>query len=62
MGHAAGSKFKAQMDLGTLVLYISPPLIHAWLLGRIKESKRHLHLRRFIGGSLGGFRNPLMRF
>ena len=26
MGHAAGPKFKAQMDLGTLVPYISPPL------------------------------------
>ena len=48
------------MDLGTLVPYISPPLIHARLPGRIKESKRHLHLRRSTGGSLGGFRNPLM--
>ena len=62
MGHAAGSEFKAHMDLGTLVPYISPPLIHARLLERIKESKSHLHLRRSTGGNLGGFRNPLMRF
>ena len=49
------------MDLGTLVPYISPPLIHARLPGKIKESKRHLRLRRLTGGSLGGFKNPLMR-
>ena len=49
------------MDLGTLVPYISPPLIHARLPGKIKESKRHLCLRRLTGGSLGGFKNPLMR-
>jgi len=61
MGHAAGSEFKAQMDLGTMMPYISPPLIHDRLLGRIKESKRHLHLRRLTGGNLGGYRNPLMR-
>ena len=61
MGHATRSEFKAQMDLGTLVLYINPPLIYAQLLGRIKESKRHLCLRRLTSGSLGGFRNPLMR-
>ena len=61
MGHAAGSEFKAQMDLGILVSYISPPLIHAWLSKGIKESKRHLCLRRLTGGSLGGFKNPLMR-
>ena len=60
MGHAGGPEFKAQMDLGTLVPYISPPLIHAQLPRRIKESKRHLHLRRSTGGSSSGFRNPLM--
>ena len=61
MDHATGSKFKAQMDLGTTVPYISPPLIHAWLPGRIKEPKRHSRLRRFTGGDLGGYGNPLMR-
>ena len=61
MGHATGLKFKAQMDLGTLVPYISPLLIHGRLPGRIKESKRCLHMKRLTGGSLGGFRNPLMR-
>ena len=40
MGYAAGSKSKAQLDLGTSVLYISLPLIHARLPGRIKELKR----------------------
>ena len=61
MGYVVGPKFKAQMDLGTLVPYISPPLIHGRLPGRIKESKRRLHMKRLTGGSLGGFRNPLMR-
>ena len=60
MGHAAGPKFKAQMELGTSVPYISPPLIHAWLSGRIKEPKRHSCLRRSTGRDLGGYRNPLM--
>ena len=41
MGHAVESRSKAQMDLGTTIPYISPPLIHAWFWGRIKESKRH---------------------
>ena len=35
-------------------------MIHAWLPGRIKESKRHLRLSRLTGGSMGGLRNPLM--
>ena len=61
MGHAARPEFKAQMDLGTLVPYISPPLIHARLLGRIKESKRHLRLIRLTSGNMGCLRNPLMR-
>ena len=61
MGHTAGSEFKAQMDLGTMVPYICPPLIHAQLLGRIKKPKRHSHLRRLTGGDLGGYGNPLMR-
>ena len=58
MGHAAGPKSKAQLDLGTSVPYISPPLIHARLPRRIKELKRHL--RRLTGRDLGGYRNPLM--
>ena len=41
MGHTVESESKAQMGLGTTVSYISPPLIHAQLSGRIKESKRH---------------------
>ena len=59
-GHATGLKFKAQMDLGTLVPYISPPLIRVRVLKRIKESKRHPHLRRSMGESFGDFKNPLM--
>ena len=61
MGHAAGSEFKAQMDLGILVSYISPPLIHAWLSKGIKESKRHLRLSRLTSGSMDDLRNSLMR-
>ena len=61
MGHIARSEFKTQMDPGTTVPYISPLLIHARQLGRIKEFKMHLRLKRLTGGNLGGFRNPLMR-
>ena len=61
MGHTAGPESKAQMDLGTTVPYINPLLIHARLLGRIKEPKRHSRLRRLTGGDLGGYGNPLMR-
>ena len=62
MGHATRLKFKAQMGLGTSMPYINPPplLIRARVLGRIKESKRHPHLRRSTGESFGGFKNPLM--
>ena len=61
MGHATGLKFKAQMGLGISVPYISHPLIRAQVPRRIKESKMHPHLRRSMGESFGGFRNPLMR-
>ena len=53
MGHVVESKFKAQMDMGTMVPYISPPLICARLLGRIKESKRHLLSKKLNRWKLG---------
>ena len=49
MGHTVESESKAQMDLSTTVSYISPPLIHAQLSGRIKESKRHLLSEKLNG-------------
>ena len=58
MGHATRLKFKAQMGLGTSMPYIN--LIRARVLGRIKESKRHPHLKRSMGESFGDFKNPLM--
>ena len=61
MGHATGLESKAQLDLGTLVSYISAPMIHGRLSGRIKEPKRHSRLRRLTDKDLGGYRNPLMR-
>ena len=45
LGHATRPESKAQLDLGTLVPYNSPPLIHARLPGRIKELKRHFCFR-----------------
>ena len=61
MGHAVGPEFKAQMDLGTTMPYISPPLIHARLPGRIKEPKKHSRLGKLTGRDLGGYGNPLIR-
>ena len=55
MDHAVESESKAQMDLGTTVPYISPPLIHTWFLGRIKESKRHSLSEKLNGWILGRF-------
>ena len=60
MGHAAGPEPKAQLDPGISVPYISLPLIHARMPGRIKEPERHSRLRRLIGRDLGGYGNPLM--
>ena len=36
-GRSIGLGPRAHMSLGISVLYISPPLIHTWLSGRIKE-------------------------
>ena len=36
-GHSIGLGPRAHMSLGISVPYISPPLIHTWLSGRIKE-------------------------
>ena len=61
MGHTVELEPKAQMGLGTTVSYISPPLIHAQLSGRIKESKRHSLSEKLNGWILDGSRDPLMR-
>ena len=59
MGHTVESESKAQMGLGTTVSYISPPLIHAQLSGRIKESKRHSLSEKLSGWILGWFQKPI---
>ena len=59
MDHAVESESKAQMDLGTTVPYISPPLIHTWFSGRIKESKRHSLSEKLSGWILGWFQKPI---
>ena len=46
VGRVAGPESKAQLGSGTSVPYNSPPLIHAQLLGRIKEPKRHSRFGR----------------
>ena len=61
MGRTVESGSKTQMSLGTTVSYISPPLIHARLSRRIKESKRHSLSKEFDGWILDGSRDPLMR-
>ena len=40
---------RAYMGLGISVPYISPPLIHTWLLGRIKELVEPFDLGDFYG-------------
>ena len=60
MGRVAGPESKAQLGSGTSMPYISPPLIHARLQGRIKELKRHSRFGRLTGRNLGGYDIPLM--
>ena len=36
-GHTIGLEIRAHLGRGILVSYISPPLLHIWLPGRIKE-------------------------
>ena len=55
MGHTAKSETKTQMGLGTIVPYISPPLIHARPSGRIKEPKRHSLSEKPNGWIFGQF-------
>ena len=59
MGHTAELRSKAQMDLGTTVPYISPPLIHAQFSERIKESKRHSLSEKLNGCILGWLQKPI---
>ena len=63
MGHAAKSEFKAQMDLGTTVPYISapPPKFMPDSREESRNPKGTHYPRSLTGGHLGGFRNPLMR-
>ena len=59
MGHTVELESKAQMGLGTTMSYISPPLIHAQLSGRIKESKRHSLSKKLNRWKLGRFQKPI---
>ena len=59
MGHAAGSKFKAQMDLGTLVLYISPPLDSCLATRKNQGIQKALTFEKVYRWKLGRFQKPI---
>ena len=61
-GCAIGPEPRAQLSLGTLVPYISPLLIHAWLPGRIKEPTRPSCFESPTARDSCGYGFPLMLF
>ena len=61
-GRAIGPEPRVQLGLGTSVLYISPPLIHAQLLGRIKEPTRPFCFKSSTAKDSCGYDFPLMLF
>ena len=61
-GRAIGPEPRAQLGLGTSVPYISPPLIHARLLGRIKKPTKPSCFESPKARDSCGYGFPLMLF
>ena len=61
-GSTPGLKSRPNLGLGTSMLYISPRLIRARLLGRIKEPTRYFCSESLIVKNLCGHNIPLMLF
>ena len=61
-GRAIGPEPRAQLGLGTSVLYISPPLIHVRLPGRIKEPIRPSCFESPTARDSCGYGFPLILF